>query len=139
MHQQHGRAGGEFGGEAFRPQKRAGIGQDAGGGGHRAAQAREKRYHGTLAEAHQRQTVSAKAKFRKLRLGKVAKDAGGVAEPSLHPRRGAVHDVEPLPAIRGALKGKGGMRGDEQGAGQGFRPDRSQINQVKAIRADTVQ
>ena len=36
MHQQNGRAGGEFGGQGFRPQKRAGIGQDAGGLRHAA-------------------------------------------------------------------------------------------------------
>jgi hypothetical protein len=44
-----------------------------------------------------------------------------------------------LPAIRGALERKGRMRGDEEGAGQGFRPDRGQINQVKAIRTHAMQ
>jgi hypothetical protein len=41
MHQQNGRAGRDFASEAIRPQKRAGIGQNAGRGRHRAAQTRE--------------------------------------------------------------------------------------------------
>ena len=62
-----------------------------------------------------------------------------MAEPSLHPRWRAVHNIEPLPAEGGALEGEGRMGRDEERAGQGFRPDRGQINQVKAIRTHAMQ